>query len=461
MQKKVQKKFNFDKEDEEYSYTNCNLGGVELKVKDMVIDFEVDKEIFRKLQEQMEKSHNILSTFYGTLPTLYFGDESIPLKSWYFNMYDGIKRKVALIYGATGQDGSYLSELLLDKGYEVVAVKRRSSISNTARIDHIKNDKFKVVEGDVTDAHSVCGLITEHKPTHVFNLAAQSHVGTSFEQPVATWDSTATGCLNILNAILSIDKTIRFYQASTSEMFGKNYSENMVETGYKTNVDSNGNITETHETVTYRYQDEETEFMPQSPYAVAKLAAHHMVRLYRESYGLFACSGILFNHESPRRGENFVTRKITKYVAKLVNWHVEKYGESFDFYDSKGFKDEYGPLELGNLDAKRDWGHAKDYCQGMIKILEHDKADDFVLATGETRSVRDFLEAAFNSYGLYYNHFVEVNPKFFRPAEVDYLKGNPTKAIEILNWKREYSFQDLVTEMVESDRKLNALQKET
>jgi len=383
-----------------------------------------------------------------------------------------VSRKVAIIFGVTGQDGSYLSEILLDKGYTVIGVKRRSSVSNTHRIDHIKNEKFIVVEGDVTDTHSVAELVREHKPTHIYNLAAQSHVGTSFKQPVATWDSTATGCVNILNAILTVDKTIRFYQASTSEMFGKNYSENIVTSDYSVSTDKDGNLTEKHETITYRYQDEETEFMPQSPYAVAKLAAHHMVRLYRESYGLFACSGILFNHESPRRGENFVTRKITKYVAKVVNFltEIDKLGVYEDYTSERDVnghfhivnkcdeqaiewcKEKFGALELGNLDAKRDWGFARDYCEGMVSILEHDKADDFVLATGETHSVRDLLREAFGAYELDYEDFVVINPEFIRPAEVDFLKGNSTKANEILGWKPTTNFRQLVNIMVESDR---------
>lgn len=427
------------------------------QIKDMEVTLDINKESIKRFQEYMEKyywSHYI----YSAVP-----DVGVKY-SW--PKIKPEKKGTAIVFGAAGQDGSYICELLLERKYDVVAVVRRSSIHNTERIDHIA-DKIKIVEGDVTDPHSVNQLIREHKPVHIYNLAAQSHVATSFKQPVSTWESTATGCLNILNAICEIDKSIRFYQASTSEMFGKNYSEEMQQTNYSTDVDENGNQTENHETTIYRYQDEETEFMPQSPYAVAKLAAHHMVRLYRDSYGIFACSGILFNHESSRRGENFVTRKITKYVAKAFKvlneindnkLNIDVIGEnvalgavSFSSDEIKQVREAVGPLELGNLDAKRDWGHSKDYSLGMILMLEHDKADDFVLATGETRSVRDFLESAFGMCGLDYNDFVEINPEFFRPSEVDYLRGRPTKAIEVLGWKREYDFKDLVSEMVKSD----------
>lgn len=359
-----------------------------------------------------------------------------------------ITHKRAMIFGVTGQDGSYLSEILLENGYKVIGVKRRSSVNNEQRLEDITSKDFKVVEGDVTDSDSIYNLIRQYKPSHIFNLAAQSHVGTSFTQPIATWESTATGCVNILNAIKTLNTNIRFYQASTSEMFGKNYD---IKSKYNESLDT---------TTCIKCQDETTNFAPQSPYAVAKVAAHNMVKLYRESYGIFACSGILFNHESPRRGENFVTRKITKYVGELLNWLDWELGSKSYGYgrepkeeDFTRFKNEFGPLELGNLDARRDWGHAKDYCRGMMLMLEQEKPDDYVLATGETRSVKEFLDAAFSyAYGLDYNKFVEINLDFFRPAEVDYLLGDPSKAINELGWEREYSFKELVEEMVESDR---------
>lgn len=422
---------------------------VPLGIKNVTTSFYIDKS-------NLDAIKNLYNTNMMDFTYTY------PL-SLKFN-YEQEKRGTALVFGAGGQVGSYLCEHLLDKNYDVVAVIRRSSVSNTERIDHLR-DKIKIVEGDVTDTHSVHNLITEHKPTHIFNMAAMSHVGTSFKQPVQTWDSTATGVLNILNAIVNIDKSIRFCQASTSEMFGKNYSEKIEQTGYDEETDEFGNPVEVAKYTKFRYQDEETEFMPQSPYAVAKLAAHHMIRLYRDSYGIFASAIIMFNNESSRRGENFVTRKITKYLGRVLRWMDEnaEYPLSSDIigdvFESLPFssdeikrcKEAVGSLELGNLDAKRDWGHSKDYSMGAIMMLEHDKPDDFVLATGETRSVRDFLSIAFGYCGLDYNDFVEINPEFFRPAEVDYLKGNPTKAVEVLGWERKHSFEDLVKEMVISD----------
>jgi len=319
--------------------------------------------------------------------------------------------KKALIYGITGQDGSYLSELLLSKGYEVVGVARRSSTSSTERIDHIW-DQINIEEGDITDAVSVYSLIREHQPDEIYNLAAQSHVKTSFDQPLYTWQVNAEGPLNILEAIRQHSPHSRFYQASTSEMFGKNFTE---KAGRK-------------------YQDEQTPFLPQSPYAVAKLASHHTVRLYRESYGIFACSGILFNHESERRGELFVTRKITKYVSRRYN---------------NPDLDEM--LRLGNLEARRDWGHAEDYVRGMWLMLQQDNPEDYVLATGETHSVADFLNYAFSYVQEEWNDHVIIDPKFYRPAEVDYLLGDSTKAREKLGWKPEIDFQSLVEKMIEFD----------
>ncbi len=334
----------------------------------------------------------------------------------------------AIIFGITGQDGSYLAELLLEKGYEVVGITRRVSVSTLNRINHIL-PKIKIVEGDITDAFSVSNVIKEEAPDEIYNLAAQSHVGTSFKQPSLTWDVTAGGVLNILEAIRYSGRKddIKFYQASSSEMFGKNYNlrEGLAEM--------------------IKYQDEKTPFMPQSPYAIAKLAAHHLVRNYRDSYGIFACSGILFNHESERRGEKFVTRKITKWIGELV---------------ASGMDTEFPALRLGNLDAKRDWGHAEDYVRGMWEMVQHETPNDYVVATGETYSVREFLDIAFKHIGIDdWNDFVVIDPEFYRPAEVDYLLGIPAKAKRVLGWEPQISFEQLVERMVDSDVEEARLQR--
>jgi len=334
----------------------------------------------------------------------------------------------AIIFGITGQDGSYLAELLLKKGYEVVGITRRVSVPTLNRITHIL-PKIKIIEGDITDAFSVSNVIKEEDPDEIYNLAAQSHVGTSFKQPSLTWDVTAGGVLNILEAIRYSGKkdTIKFYQASSSEMFGKNYN---IREGLASMI---------------KYQDENTPFVPQSPYAIAKLAAHHLVRNYRESYGIFACSGILFNHESERRGEKFVTRKITKWIGEFVASDMDK---------------EFPALRLGNLDAKRDWGHAEDYVRGMWEMLQHEIPDDYVVATGETHSVREFLDIAFKHIGIDdWDDFVVIDPEFYRPAEVDYLLGIPAKAKRVLEWEPRISFQQLVERMVDSDVEAERLQR--
>ena len=326
--------------------------------------------------------------------------------------------KTAVVFGVTGQDGSYLTDLLLSKDYRVIGVARRSSVDTTERLDeNIKNVNFTVIEGDITDGFCVSDIINKYEPEEVYNLAAQSHVGTSFKQPTLTWDVTGGGCLNILEAIRVSPRVddIRFYQASSSEMFGKNFT--LTDDG--------------------KYQDENTAFMPQSPYAIAKLAAHHLVRNYRDSYGIHASSGILFNHESERRGENFVTRKITKWIGKFV---------------ASGKDENFPKLRLGNLQARRDWGHAKDYVRGMWLMLQQEEPDDYVIATGETHSVEEFLEYAFEHAGLGdWNQYVYIDPKFFRPAEVDYLLGNPSKARRKLGWEPEIKFRRLAELMTEAD----------
>jgi len=334
----------------------------------------------------------------------------------------------AIIFGITGQDGSYLAELLIEKGYEVVGITRRVSVPTLNRINHIL-PKIKIVEGDITDAFSVSNVIKEEEPDEIYNLAAQSHVGTSFKQPSLTWDVTAGGVLNILEAIRysGIKDAIKFYQASSSEMFGKNYN---LREGFAEMI---------------KFQDEKTPFAPQSPYAIAKLAAHHLVRNYRDSYGIFACSGILFNHESERRGEKFVTRKITKWIGEFV---------------ASGMDKEFPTLRLGNLDAKRDWGHAEDYVRGMWQMVQHKTPDDYVVATGETYSVREFLDIAFKYVGIDdWENLVVIDPEFYRPAEVDYLLGIPTKAKRVLGWEPHISFEKLVERMVDSDVETARLQR--
>ncbi len=326
--------------------------------------------------------------------------------------------KTAIIYGVTGQDGSYLSEFLLSKGYTIYGVTRRSSVDNTSRITHLLNKTdFNLVQGDVTDYSSIDRLLNEVQPDEVYNLAAQSNVGTSFNQPLLTWNVTGQGCLNILEVIRQMGNRPRFYQASSSEMFGDQY-----------NLDNNRE----------KYQDERTKFAPQSPYAIAKLAAHSAVSLYRRSYDLFACGGILFNHESERRGERFVTRKISRYVAELY-WATQT-GRSIP------------KLKLGNLAAKRDWGHAEDYVEAMWLMLQHDYPDDFVISTGKTYSVEDYLKEAFKCINIIdYMDYAEIDPKLKRPSEVPYLRGLPNKAKRRLGWKQKTDFKDLVERMVSYD----------
>jgi len=334
--------------------------------------------------------------------------------------------KKALIFGITGQDGSYLSELLLEKGYEVHGVKRRSSSFNTDRIDHLMNDSdFHLHYGDITDPLSVQTVITKSNPDEVYNLAAQSHVKVSFELPAYTGQVDAMGTTHILEAIRIVNPNIRFYQASTSELYGL---------------------------VQEVPQTEKTPFYPRSPYGVAKMYSYWMVKNYREAYNIFAVNGILFNHESGRRGETFVTRKITMAVAKIKMGK----GES---------------LKLGNLDAKRDWGHAKDYVEGMWRMLQQNTPDDYVLATGKTTTVRDFVTMAFkaadinikwrgegvNEVGVRVENnevLVMIDPNYFRPTEVDLLIGDASKAKYELKWEATTPLKELVKEMVESDLKL-------
>jgi GDPmannose 4,6-dehydratase len=321
--------------------------------------------------------------------------------------------KTAIITGITGQDGSYLAEFLFKKKYKVIGLYRRSSTNNFQRIKHIINEpQLTLIEFDLTDPNSINYIINKYQPDEFYNLAAMSHVGSSFDQPSTTFDTNTMGVLHILDSIRSLSSATKFYQASTSEMFGKNYS-----------VDSHNN----------KYQDENTPFSPQSPYAVSKVASHQLVSLYRDAYGLFCCSGILFNHEGPRRGENFLTRKVTKYIGQLINNKTNE------------------PLKLGNLQAYRDWGHASDYVKAMYLMLQQDKADDYVICTGETHKVLDFIVKAFEIVDLDYKKYVTIDPSLYRPAEVDYLCGRNHKAQQVLGWKPEKTFDDLVNEMVTSD----------
>ncbi len=322
-------------------------------------------------------------------------------------------RKRALITGITGQDGSYLAEFLLEQGYEVVGMIRRSSTVNFERIRHIQ-DRVTLTPGDLLDEVSLIHMLREHRPTEVYNLAAQSFVQTSFSQPVFTGEVTALGVTRLLDAIRIVDPEIRFYQASSSEMFGK-----VVETP----------------------QRETTPFYPRSPYGVAKVYGHWITVNYRESYGMHASSGILFNHESPRRGLEFVTRKISHGVARIA----------------LGLDRE---LRLGNLDAQRDWGYAGDYVRAMWLMLQQDQPGDYVVATGQTHSVRRFCELAFACAGLDYRNYVVVDERFFRPAEVDLLVGDPSRAREKLGWKPEVSFEQLVEMMVEADLRMLRSMKE-
>jgi GDPmannose 4,6-dehydratase len=343
-----------------------------------------------------------------------------------------LAQKVALITGVTGQDGAYLAELLLGKGYLVHGVKRRSSSFNTARVEHLYRDpheggtRFILHYGDLTDATNLIRIVQETQPNEIYNLAAQSHVGVSFETAEYTANADALGTLRLLEAIrlLGLVDRTRFYQASTSELYGN---------------------------VKIVPQDETTPFQPRSPYGAAKLYAYWIAVNYREAYGIHASNGILFNHESPIRGETFVTRKITRAVSAIHQGRQNR-------------------LYLGNLDALRDWGHARDYVEGMWAMLQQDHPDDYVLATGETHSVREFVEAAFEEVGVTLEWrgtgteekgyaagsgrlLVEVDPRYFRPTEVDVLRGNPAKAHEKLGWRHKTSFRELVSEMVAEDLK--------
>ena len=317
----------------------------------------------------------------------------------------------ALITGITGQDGSYLAELLLSKGYEVHGLIRRSSSFSTGRIDHLYRDPHEgdvplhLYYGDLADSSSLINSLHRIRPDEVYNLGAQSHVKVSFEMPEFTADTTGMGTLRLLEAIRHADWPIRYYQAGSSEMYGK---------------------------VVEMPQSEQTPFYPRSPYAVSKVFSHWMTIQYREAYGMFAANGILFNHESPRRGPTFVTRKVTRGIAHILAGHEDK-------------------IYLGNLDARRDWGYAPEYVEAMWRMLQQEQPDDFVIATGEMQSVRDFVELAFRQVGRDWQEFVEIDPRYFRPTEVDELCGDASKAREVLGWRPRTTFVDLVRLMLEAD----------
>ena len=321
--------------------------------------------------------------------------------------------KKALITGITGQDGSYLAELLLEKDYQLWGIMRRSSSFHTGRIDHLYKDpheqpRLKLIYGDLTDGSNLSTIINEIQPDEVYNLGAQSHVRVSFDMPIYTADTDALGTLRLLEAIRSSNKPAKFYQASSSEMYGK-----VVETP----------------------QTEKTPFYPRSPYGCAKAYSFWQTVNYREAYGLFTCNGILFNHESPRRGETFVTRKITRAATRI----------------KLGLQDK---LYLGNLDAKRDWGFAGDYVESMWLMLQQDKPDDYVVATGESHSVREFVAEVFSHLDLDWQKYVEIDPRYFRPSEVDYLQGDASKAKKVLKWEPKVTFKELAKMMTDADMKI-------
>ena len=327
-------------------------------------------------------------------------------------------KKKALITGVTGQDGSYLAEFLLDKDYEVHGTIRRSSTFNTSRIEDLISEysnegRLKLYYSDLLDSSSLNTLISNIRPNEIYNLAAQSHVAVSFENPVFTTQTGTLGSISILEAVRSLDHEIKFYQASSSEMYGGGLKEKL---------------------------NENSEFDPRSPYAVSKVFAHNITKVYRDSYGIFATNGILFNHESPMRGETFVTRKITRAIGRIVNNLQSK-------------------VTLGNLEASRDWGFAGDYVEAMWLMMQQDNPDDWVIATGETHTVREFAEVAFKKVNLNYEDYIQISEKYFRPNEVDFLLGDSSKAKEKMNWKPKTSFNDLVELMVNHDIELAKQEK--
>lgn len=347
--------------------------------------------------------------------------------------------KTALIFGVTGQDGSHLADLLIEKNYNVVGVTRRSSTNNTQRIQHLLTlQNFKLIEGDITDPHSISGIFRSNEQVdEVYNLSAQSHVGTSFKQPGLTWDVTGKGCINILQTIVDMQLfDIKFYQASSSEMFGSSY------------VISRDGV---------KYQDENTPFAPQSPYAIAKCAAHYAVQLYKQAYNLHASAGILFNHEGPRRGDNFVTKKITNWISDFKIWMQDHNltpddlnAQSHDNICGISLDQNIPKLRLGNINTYRDWGYAGDYVEAMWMMLQQEQPDDYVICTGNTYTIKEFLDFSFRYIGISdWSNYVVIDKDLYRPAEVNFLRGDNTKALTKLGWKPKYNLDMLISLMID------------
>lgn len=349
--------------------------------------------------------------------------------------------KTSIVTGVSGQDGSWLAELLLDKGYKVYGIKRRTSTDNLWRIKHLlNNSNLEIIEGELTDACSMNNIVSLIKPDELYNLAAMSHVHSSFEQPAYTFDVNARGVVYLLESIRSNSRYTKFYQASTSEVWGSNYTEKDGE----------------------KYQDENTSFSANSPYALSKIAAHHAVDLYRKAYGMFACAGILHNHEGSRRGEEFVTRKITKWIGEYINWRNKTTIQGVDVNqfcldDPKYIWclcDKFPKLRLGNLDTYRDWSDARDMVCGMWMIMQQYEPKDFVLGSGKARTVREFCKQAFSIINISdWEKYIYIDPKFFRPCDVEFLQAKPTKANKELGWKPKISFEKMIEEMVSEDIK--------
>lgn len=374
--------------------------------------------------------------------------------------------KTALLTGIGGQDGSYLSEFLLEKDYKVYGIHRRVSTNNTSRVDHINDENFILVEGDITDAYSMSGIIGKIKPDEIYHLAAQSHVGVSFEQPLLTLQTNVLGTANILEAVRHHSPTSKVLHAGTSEQYGNNYT--MKQYAYEVGSHGEDNY------YVKNIQDEHTPFSARSPYGASKIAAFQLCKVYRESYNMFACSSICFNHESPRRGTEFVTRKITKWLGEFYRWQktrvllkddndyiygVER-GNALDLIGNKLAKahgelvdmDKFPKLRLGNLETKRDFGFALDYVRAMYMMLQNDKPVDYVIATGETHSIRQFLNAAFNVLNIKdWAKYVVQDEKFYRPCEVDYLLGDASKIKKELKWEPQITFTELVEMMIKAD----------